>query len=371
MSRRGNNEGNIKKRADGRWEARVTLDNGERRSFYGKTRAEVARRMTEVLKDQHVGIPIVGEIQTVAQYLESWYETVQFQVKPSTYRRYGDYVNHIKPILGKIILSKLTPQQVQMLYTRKLKDGLSPTTVHNLHGMFHRALRDALRMGLVQRNITEMLQPPRRNHVEMRPFSEEEAKRFLEAIAGDRFEALYVLAVTTGMRQGELLGLRWQDIDVEHTSLHVRLSVQEDGSKFVLAEPKTTYSRRKIALSKLGLEALRKHRERQAEERATLGAAWNQAVDLVFPNTIGGIMIPDNLAQRSFPKLLEKGSLPDIRFHDLRHTAATLLIARGVNIKVVSEMLGHADISITLRVYAHVTPHMQQVAADVMDAVFS
>jgi integrase len=236
--------------------------------------------------------------------------------------------------------------------------------------MLHRALKDALRLGLVQRNVTEMVNVPRREHREMSTLSEEQSRWFLDTVVGDRFEAHYVLALTTGMRQGELLALRWQDVDLERATLQVRLNVQEAGGKCILAEPKTPYSRRSIALSQLVVGALRAHRVLQNEERLALGPVWNTSFDLVFPNTIGGIMIPDNLAKRSFKRFLAKAGLPDMRFHDLRHTAATLLLSRGINPKVVSEMLGHADISITLRVYAHVTPHMQQAAADVMDALF-
>ena len=172
------------------------------------------------------------------------------------------------------------------------------------------------------------------------------------------------------MRLGELLGLRWRDIEIKRGKLQVCQSVQEDGYQFVLAEPKTTNSRRTIGLSRLAIHALREHQARQAREKAKLGPAWDDSLDLVFPNTIGGIMIPDNLAKRSFKQFLLKAGLPNIRFHDLWHTAATLLLKQGVNVKVVSEMLGHANVSITLRIYAHVLPDMQQEAANMADDVF-
>jgi integrase len=150
----------------------------------------------------------------------------------------------------------------------------------------------------------------------------------------------------------------------------VRTNVQETTGRYILAETKTAYSRRNIALTRTAVQALRHHRIRQHEERLAFGARWDTSLDLVFPNTLGGIMIPDNLVKRSFKPSLARAKLPEVRFHDLRHTAATLLLSRGVNPKAVSEMLGHADISITLRVYAHVTPHMQQAAVDVMDHLF-
>jgi integrase len=301
-----------------------------------------------------------------------WLETVRGQIRASTHRRYSDLVRvHLIPGLGRINLAKLTAQQVQLFYTRTLASGLSPTTVHHVHGVLHRALDDAERMGLVHRNVSEQVRAPRRNAAEMQTLTEAQAQLFLETVANDRFAALYVLALTTGMREGELLALRWQDVDLERATLQVRLNVQETTGRYILAEPKTAYSRRSIALCAMAIDALLQHRARQNAERLHLGAGWDTSLDLIFPNAIGGIMIPHNLAKRSFKRHLARAGLPNIRFHDLRHTAATHLLSRGVHPKVVSEMLGHADIAITLRVYAHVMPHMQRMAADVMDRIYS
>jgi integrase len=370
--RRGNNEGSIHRRGDGRWQAIISLEGGERKYFYGKTRAEVAKRLSQAQHEVSSGLPMLDERQTVAQYLETWIETVKLQIRASTWRRYSDFVRvHLVPGLGRIPLAKLTAQHVQLFYTRKLGEGLSHSTVHHIHGVLHRALKDALLMGLVQRNVSDMVRAPRRSNREMATLSDWQAKQFLAAVKGDRFAALYVLALTTGMREGELLGLRWQDLDLDRATLQVRMNVQEADGKFIVAETKTAYSRRSIALTKKAVAALRQHKAKQDEDRMALGDAWNAKLDLVFPNRLGGIMIPDNLAKRSFKRALGRIGLPlDVRFHDLRHTAATLLLSRGVHPKVVSEMLGHADISITLRVYAHVTPHMQQAAVQVMDALF-
>ena len=371
--KRGNHEGTIMKRADGRWHGRLIVTDGKRKHIYGKTRQEVARRMVEIQHEIDSGLPILDERQTVGQFLEIWIEVAKSQIRGSSWRRYGDYVRvHLVPGLGRIPLAKLTAQHIQLFYARKLNGGLSPTTVHHLHGLLHRALKDAVRMGLIQRNVTEMLRSPRRTTKEMMPLTQEQAAHFLDVVQGNRFEALYVLALTTGMREGELLGLRWQDVDLENATCSVRMNVQEPERGFVLAETKTAYSRRSITLSRLGVAALRRHKMRQEEERAALGAAWRTSLDLIFPNTLGGLMIPDNLVKRSFkPLIVKAGFYPEMRFHDLRHTAATLLLSRGVNVKVVSEMLGHADISITLRIYAHVIPNMQQVAADVVDSMFA
>jgi len=201
----------------------------------------------------------------------------------------------------------------------------------------------------------------------MTTLSEDQARQLLAAAAGDRFEALYVLALATGMRQGELLALKWRDVDLDTGSLQVRTTLQRSDHGLVFAPPKTAFSRRRVALSKKAREALRLHYANQVVERKQVGPAWED-LDLVFPNAIGAPIDGTNFSRQSFAALLAKASLPPMRFHDLRHTAATLLLGRGINPKIVSEMLGHARIAITLELYSHVTPHMQQQAADAMDA---
>jgi integrase len=201
--------------------------------------------------------------------------------------------------------------------------------------------------------------------------TEEQVNHLVAGVAGDWFEALYVLAVTTGMRAGELLGLRWQDIDIERGSLLVRGGVSEGEGGLVLAETKTAHSRCRIALAHVALDALWVHRLRQNERRLAIEAIWDGSLDLVFPNTLGRLMNPSDLrGKKRFKAHLQRLGLPEMRFHDLRHTCATLLLSRGGNIKIVSEMLGHADIGTTLRVYGHILPHMQDIAAREMVAIF-
>ena len=368
MKRRGNKEGNIRRWPhDGRWEARYYLPDGSRRSLMGKTRAEVRDKLAKALHDAGKGLPAVDERQTVKQYLITWYESMKPQVRISSYRRYGDYINHLIPALGHVSLSKLTPQHLQVFCNKKLAEGLSPSTVHAIHSMLHRALKDALQMGLLNRNVSEMLRPPRRSNREMMPLSVIEMQRFLEVVRDDRFYALYVLALSTGMREGELLGLRWQDVDLPRHIVQVRMNVQETLGQYIIAETKTAYSRRTVALTQAAVDALAEHWQKQQQVKMEMGSMWTDN-DLVYPNGYGGIMIPHNITKRSFKRYLVKAGLSrDVRFHDLRHTAATLVLASGVNFKVVSEMLGHSNVSITLRIYAHVLPHMQQSAVAAMD----
>lgn len=260
---------------------------------------------------------------------------------------------HVVPALGNVKLSKLTPAHLQGFYRSKLDAGLSPRTVQYLHVVLHRALKQALRWGLVTRNVAEAVDPPKVHKKEVTPLSPEQARAFLEAARGDRLEALYVLAVHTGMRQGELLSLRWEDVDLEAGVLRVR------GTK-------TARSRRTVKLSQTALDALTSHLTRQLEEIDRVGSMW-QENSLVFATEIGTPLNRHNLVNRSFKPLLLRAGLPHIRFHDLRHTCATILLSKGVHAKFVQELLGHATIAITLDTYSHVLPGMGGGTADAMD----
>lgn len=369
-SRRANNEGSIYRRKDGRWVASVSVEGGRRKYLYGKTRHEVARKLTVALKARLDGLPIVGERQTVEQFLDSWLESVRPSLRPRTWTRYEELLRlHAVPEIGHLPLARLTPQHVQRLYAGRLERGLSPTTVRHLHTTLHTALGQAAKWGVVARNVIGLVAPPRSTHREMSVLSPEQARALLAAASGDGLEALFVLALSNGMRQGELLGLRWKDVGLEMGRLQVTTSLQwtRDGPLF--GEPKTPRSRRQITLTQAAADALRRHRVEQAQERLRLDAAWEDN-DLVFADEIGRPVSPWILI-RHFQALLAKADLPKIRFHDLRHTAATLLLGQGVHPKIVSEMLGHSNIGTTLDLYSHVTPVMQRQAADVMDAVLA
>lgn len=368
-ARRGNGEGSITKRSDGRWEARISLEGGKRKSFFGKTRQEAARKLAEALRDRDKGMPVVSERMTVAQYADAWQRSMGPTLGPSSIKRYDECLRlHILPYIGATLLSRLKPQQVQLVYASDLDKGLSSTYVHMFHGVLHNMLSDALRAGLVQRNVSELVDVPRVRHHEMHVYSPEQARAFLAAARGHRLEALFVLALSTGMRQGELFALKWANVDIESGILQVRGTLKRVKSKLVIMQTKTKRSQRRIALTSLACDALRKHHARQLEERLALGPEW-QDKDLVFPNSIGNLYSLGNFHTRVFWPLIEKAGLPRIRFHDLRHTAATLLLLQGVHAKVVSEMLGHSSITITLDRYSHVLPDMQRDAALAMQRV--
>jgi integrase len=229
-----------------------------------------------------------------------------------------------------------------------------------------RGLAQAVKWHLVPRNVADAVKPPRPAPQEIRALSADETRRMLETAVGDRLEALYVLAVHTGMRQGELLALRWQDVNMENAVVSVRRSLTRSGGKVVFGEPKTKKSRRSIRLTPQAVEALRLHLKRQLRDMEILGDRY-QDQGLVFTTDTGAPINPSNLRQRSFAPLLKRAGLPHMRFHDLRHTCATLLLSRGVHPKFVQELLGHATIAITLDTYSHVIPSMGDATAKAME----
>jgi integrase len=371
MGKRANGEGSIYKRTDGRYCATLTVEGDKRKSFYGATRQEVSRKLNDALKSQREGLPVLRERYTVGQYLSEWLKSTEPSLQPRTFMRYEEIVRlHLAPMLGGTTLARLGPQHLQALYADRLEAGLSSTTVLQVHRVMRRALDQAARWGLVARNVATLVDAPRKRHREIKALTPDEVRSLLEAASGDRLEALYAVAVTSGMRQGELLALRWRFVDLTMGTAQVRGTLQRTREGLKIAEPKTARSRRLVRLTVTATEALRRHKACQAEERLRLGAAWADN-DLVFANEVGRPIEATNLVSRSFAPLLKRAGLPRIRFHDLRHTAATLMLAQNVHAKVVSEMLGHSQISITLDLYSHVTPTMQQEATAAVDALLT
>jgi integrase len=308
----------------------------------------------------------------LGEYLGRWLaDSVRDTVRPTTFERYEQIVRlHIRPVLGKVKLKNLTSAHVRGLYREKLDAGLSPRTVQYVHVTLHKALKQAIADGLIQRNAIEAVKPPQVRREEMRPLNAEQVKVLFEAAKSDRLEALYILAVTTGLRQGELLGLKWDDIDLEVGTLQVRRTLTTAKGGLVLSAPKTKGSRRTVRLSQTALEALRSHLERQLGEIDQVGDLWREN-GLIFASESGELLSRQHVTAHRFKPLLKRAGLPEIRFHDLRHTCATLLLSKNVNPKVVSEMLGHASIAITLDTYSHVLPTMQESAAKAMEDALS
>ena len=257
----------------------------------------------------------------------------------------------------------------QGLYRHKLDSGLSPATVQKIHVVLHKALVQALKWNLIPRNTADAVKAPRPAPEEMRPLSPDEARKLMEAAQGDKLEALYVLAMHTGMRQGELQALKWEDVHLDEGVIRIRRTLVRSGGRIALGEPKTKGSRRPVHLTGAAVGAVRTHLERQLEDIEQLGDLYRDH-GLVFTSGVGTLINPTNLRRRSFALLLEKAGLPQIRFHDLRHTCATLL-SRNVHPKYVQELLGHATVAITLDTYSHVIPGMGNHTARAMEDMFS
>ena len=373
MGKRGNGEGSIWRRKSGGWSAQYTVYTSEgrkRRTLYGKTRQEVAAKLSKALADREGGLTFDAGTMTVGEYLTRWLShSVRDTVSQKTYERYESIVRvHLSPALGRIKLKALTPDHVRGLYREKLDSGLAPRTVLHIHRTLSKALKQAADDGLIPRNAAASVKPPQARREEMQPLSRDQVGMFLDTVKGDRMEALYVLAVTSGLRQGELLALKWEDVDLEGTNptLEVRRSLSETRGRRSFVTPKSGRGRH-LRLSKRAAGALRAHRKRQLEERVRKAGLWEDH-GLIFPSEVGTPMSGRNL-YRVFKIRVKRASLPQtLRFHDLRHTCATLLLRQGVNPKFVQELLGHADISLTLNTYSHVLPEMGDAAAGGMDA---
>jgi integrase len=369
--RRGNNEGSIYRRNDGYWVGQYgvqTAEGTKTRYIYGKRREDVREKLTKAIADRDGGLVYDAGNITVGEYLDRWLnDSVRDTVRQRTWERYEQFVRvHLTPALGKIKLAKLTPAHVRGLYRDKLNSGLAPRTVLHIHRAFSKALKQAAADGLIPRNPAAPVKPPQPRGEEIRPLNREQVRVLFEAASGDRLEALYIVAVTAGLRRGELQGLKWEDLDLEAGMLQVRRTCSEPKGGHIFEAPKSGKGRN-IRLTQSAVAALRIHRRRQLEERMYKADLW-QEQGLVFPSTVGTPLWGGNL-NRAFKATLQRTGLPkSTRFHDARHTCATLLLKQAVNPKFVQELLGHADISLTLNVYSHVLPDMGDATADAMEA---
>jgi integrase len=372
MGRRGNGEGTIARRKDGRWMGRYTIHTAKgpkQRAVYGRTRQEAAEKLTKAMADRDGGFIFDAGSMTLSEYLDRWLsDAVRDTVRQRTYERYEQIARvHIKPTLGRIKLKAVTSAHVRSLYREKLDAGLASRTVRYIHTTLQKALSQGVADGLIPRNVAASVKAPRPAKKEIQTLSPEQSRALLEAAREDRFEALYVLAVHCGLREGELLGLKWGDVDLEARTLAVRRTLSETRTGHKFEQPKNGKGR-SVKLSQRAIESLRSHRTRQNEKRLAAGSLW-QDHRLVFPTTVGNTMSATNLLSRHFKPLLKRAELPAIRLHDLRHTCASILLMAGKHPKYVQELLGHASIAITLDIYSHVIEGMDGGLADAMDEV--
>lgn len=376
MSKRGQGEGSIYKRDDGLWVGVVNLGfvNGKRKRkyLYGETRKEVADKLAGVLRDHQQGLPVAMERQTIEEFVLRWLdESVKPHRENSTYFSYCQMARlYIIPRLGCIQVVKLTPRDIQKFINSLLEEGLSARTVQYNHAILRRALNQALRWDLIARNPATLVDLPNRKKKSAAFLVPDDAIRLIEEIQGDRLEALYTVALAIGLRKGEALGLRREDVDFTNCIINVRVALQWiRGQKPKLKQLKTEKSQRRLSLPSFAIEALQVHKRRQQAEKEALGVAWDDSWGLVFCTGHGTPLGTRNVT-RSFHEMLVRAGLTRIRFYDMRHTCASLLLVQGVPLRVVMEILGHSQITLTADLYTHVAPLLLNEAAQGMDTMF-
>jgi integrase len=365
---RGKNEGSLHQRPNRTWRVQISL-NGKRigKGFKSKAEAQDWLRNTQV-EIVHGYDYQAGKI-TLGEYLPRWLENSKATLRPTTAHQYELIMRkHILSHLGGIKLREIRLDNIEQYYSELIQSGVGIRTVRVTHNILHKAFEKAVRYGLVSTNQVHGAALPRYKSREMTVLNASQVTQFLAATRDSKYQALYHLAVTTGMREGELFGLKWSDLHWNNGTLHIQRQVQKiPGKPWKFSEPKTASGRRMIKLGEGTLLVLREHKERQAFQKAVAGDRW-QEYDLIFPTSVGTPGDPSNL-RVDFLKMLERAGLPIIRFHDLRHTAASLLLNHGIPVLVVSKMLGHANPSVTLDVYGHLYHDSQYEAAKVMDAL--
>ncbi len=372
--KRGNGEGGVYKRSNGRWAGQYVVQTPtgpKRKTVSGANKTEVLAKVREGMAESTGGV-VFDDNLTLGEFMERWlHDSVKGGVKAITFEQYRRQTRiHIIPVLGSTKLPKLTPAHIQSLYQRKLDEGLSPTSVRYIHAVLNRALKQALRWRFVRENVAAATDPPKPQTKTMSPLDAEQAKRFLDAARRDRLEALFVVAVTAGLRIGELSGLRWEDLDLDRKTMRVArtLSRAKEGPRYTT--PKTGKGR-SIALTQRAVESLRSHRTAQNKER--LAAADYEDSGLVFCTPTGRPLSRERVDRGSLQPILGRAGLVPtdgnrITPHDLRHTCATLLLSQNVHPKYVQELLGHAKIAMTLDRYSHWIPSMGDHTARAMEA---
>lgn len=370
---RGNGEGTIYQRADGKWCAAISLERGKRKVVYGRTRKEVADKLNDALRDVKRGLPLPSARLTTAKYLEDWLEsTVRPDRRPHTTYVYEVMIRrHIVPVIGSVALAKLTPQDIHRLQRRMASGGLSPTTVGVARAVLSGALTQAEKWGLVARNVVRLVDAPAHEDVEPKVLTPEQSTAFCAAARGHEYEYLFTTMLATGLRIGEALGLRWRNVDVDARvpTLHVReQAVEVRGMGRALGDPKSRTGRRTVPLITAAVEALRAQKDRQVFQRRN-AADLRQDNDLVFPDELGGLLAHQRAATQFKRLCAQAGIGTGYTLHSLRHSAGTYLTAAGVPDRVVMEILGHSSPDMT-RHYQHVVSSMLEDAGRRLDAFF-
>lgn len=389
--KRGNNEGTIYKRPDGKWCAQVTIGrdtNGKlkRQTFYGKTRQEVADKLLKVQNDLKTGTFVEPNKLTLADWINTWlFEYKKNNIRPSTFESY-EYLTrvHINPILGHILLKGLRPDNIQRLYNEKVSNkespdaaSLSANTVNRIHVILHSALDQAVKNNLVIRNVADFTTLPKQPKKEIRVLTVEEQYKLLNSLKDERLKTCFILALASGVREGELLALRWKNVNLKEGTIAIKESLKrvkifdEDSpakTKLIFQEPKTKSGKRVVPLPQSVVKELIEHKKKQNEEKLKAGELYENN-DLVFATELGKVLEPRNFL-RTFYRIIKNADIEHINFHALRHTYATRLLEANEHPKVVQEILGHSDITLTLNTYSHVLPDIKMAAAQKLNHLF-
>jgi len=368
--RRANHEGTLYRRKDGLWCAQVSLD-GHRLTKYGKTQRECYAWIKETLAKIDTGLTCESIHITLESFINNWLNGKQLSRRERTvfqYRKIAE--NYILPTLGKMRIQNISPVHIQRMYSTFQENGTGARTLQLIHSVLHNVLNQAVREGILLRNPADAVERPRWEQKEFKAFTEDEARQFLLATAGHRHEALFYLALTTGMREGELLGLKWSDIDWRKGVVNIQRQLQRIERKgLFFVPPKTKAGRRQIKLGQGMLDRLAQHRKRQDLEQEAAGSRW-QENDLIFPSSLGTPFEGHRILDE-FKELLVKAGLPDMRFHDLRHTALSLLMDMGIAVTTVQQRAGHSKASVTTDIYGHSMSRSQEKAAEQIEKLIT
>ena len=371
MSRRGPCEGSVYQRSDGRWVGSVTLGWGragrERRSVYAATQAEALAKLGALKQQTASGLPSVDGRTSVSAYLDTWLESVASRVRPRTMRHYRYMSALISRQIGSLKLAALSPQDVAAMLAKMQASGLSPQTCAHVRATLRTALADAERWGQVGRNSAQLASAPRVPHQPPRILTPEQAQALLDALHDDGLRRMATVAVHTGLRQGELLGLRWQD--VAEGELHVTQALQRLGGEYRLVEVKSRTSRRTVPLTADAVEALAQERQCQLEARLAAGGRWREPIPGLAFTTATGAPRSGSAITHQFAGALSAAGLPPMHWHHLRHAFAGLMLASGADLSTVSSLLGHTSVNLTASTYAGVIPSLKRQAADRLGAL--
>ncbi|MDP9380444.1 MAG: site-specific integrase [Chloroflexota bacterium] len=367
--RRTKGTGTVYQSSSGKWVAQATLQ-GKRKAISCATKREAETKLREMLSDADKGIILASGKAKVGEWLTEWIETKP-KLRPETRKSYALIIRvHLAPALGHIKLSDLQRAHLRSLYGELAAKGLKASTIHRIHAIVSSALQDALDDDLIPRNIARGMELDSIERDEMQTLDPQQVRTLLDAASGSHYHALLTLAIYSGMRIGELLALQWGDVDFERGMVRVNRSLTRSKT---FGEPKSAKSKRTISLPPACMDVLRAHRVEQIKERLKWGDQWQdnnlafctmQAGNCKSAQTLPGSPLTARVVTRAFESLLERAGLPKVRFHDLRHTAATLMLLSGVPIKVASARLGHSTSALTMDVYSHVLPEMDREAAD-------